>query len=88
MPPGMASMQCAGVHIRILAFASASEQIGLRETDVECLPGDTPRGLLARLCPSFDPASARVALDCDYVGWDTPVGNARELAVLPPVSGG
>ena len=81
-------MQCEGVQIRILAFASASEQIGVRETDMECSPAETPRQILARLCPAFDPASARVALDCDYVGWDTPVGNARELAVLPPVSGG
>jgi molybdopterin synthase sulfur carrier subunit len=76
------------VQLRILTFASATEQIGLRETEMECAPVDTPRQILARLCPSFDSDSARVALDCEYVAWDAPIGDARELAVLPPVSGG
>jgi len=32
--------------------------------------------------------SLRVALDCEFTTWETPVGNARELAFIPPVSGG
>ena len=81
-------MQSERVQIRILAFASASEQIGIRETVVECSAGDTPQQIVARLCPGFDPATARVALDCEYAAWNAPVDGARELAVLPPVSGG
>jgi molybdopterin converting factor small subunit len=30
----------------------------------------------------------RVAIDCEYWDWDTPVGPASELAIIPPVSGG
>jgi len=74
--------------LRILAFAIASEQLGFRERSVECIQGETPRALLARLHPSFDPSVARVAFNCEYLGWDDPLEDSGELAILPPVSGG
>jgi molybdopterin synthase sulfur carrier subunit len=30
----------------------------------------------------------RAAVDYEYWDWDAPVGNATELAIIPPVSGG
>ncbi|MEH6757766.1 MAG: MoaD/ThiS family protein [Parasphingorhabdus sp.] len=30
----------------------------------------------------------RFALDQDFVGLDAPLGNAKELAIFPPVTGG
>jgi molybdopterin synthase sulfur carrier subunit len=35
-----------------------------------------------------DRARLRAALDQDYVPLDTPLGDARELAIFPPVTGG
>jgi molybdopterin converting factor small subunit len=74
--------------VRFLAFAQAREQLGFDERAVECAPGETPRELLSKLAPSFPIESARVAVDLEYRGWDEPLGDASEVAVIPPVSGG
>ena len=74
--------------VKLLAFAQAGDQLGFRERVIDCAPGDTPRAILARLAPTLDPASLRVAVDCEYRDWDTPIGDATEIALIPPVSGG
>jgi molybdopterin synthase sulfur carrier subunit len=75
--------------LRLLAFASAAVSLGWRERTAQAAPGDTPRSLLREIAPDFDPGAARVAVDCEYRSWDDPLGPAaRELAILPPVSGG
>lgn len=75
--------------IRVLAFATAATQLGWREMLAECKPGDSPRKVLAKLAPGFSVAGLRVALDCDYRPWDEPLGaRVREMAIVPPVSGG
>ena len=76
------------MHLTILAFAQAQTQLGFRERVVECTATESPRALLARIAPGFDPAGMRVALDCEYREWDAPIGGAAELALIPPVSGG
>ncbi|HEX7651948.1 MAG TPA: MoaD/ThiS family protein [Verrucomicrobiae bacterium] len=75
--------------ITVLTFAQTRQQLGFSEQAVACAPTDTPRQILQRLAPQFDPGkSVRVALDQEYADWDQPVGQARELALIPPVSGG
>jgi len=74
--------------VTVLAFAQAREQLGFAERVVECTPADTPRTLLSRLAPQAPFEAMRVALDQEYCTWDTPVAEARELALIPPVSGG
>lgn len=32
--------------------------------------------------------ACRIAIDLEYRAWDEPVGHAREMAIIPPVSGG
>ena len=76
------------MQLRLLAFAQAHDLLGFRERVVECTPAETPRALLARLAPGANCAAMRVALDCEYADWDAPIGAARELALIPPVSGG
>lgn len=76
------------MQLQLLAFAQAHDLLGFRERVVECSPGETPRQLLARLAPTAACGTMRVALDCEYADWDTPIGGARELAFIPPVSGG
>jgi sulfur-carrier protein len=77
-----------GMILTILAFAQSQDVFGFSRREVEAFPDDTPRGLLLRLRPGADLGHLRVALDCEFAEWDLPLGNARELAILPPVSGG
>ena len=74
--------------VKLLAFAQAADRLGFRERLIECAPEDSPRTILARLDPALDPASMRVAVDSEYRDWDTPIGTATEIALIPPVSGG
>ncbi|MES2568579.1 MAG: MoaD/ThiS family protein [Verrucomicrobiota bacterium] len=77
------------MQLKLLAFAQAHDLLGFQERLVEVEPEETPRRLLGRLAPLFDAAGVRVAIDCEYCSWDTPIGaQARELAIIPPVSGG
>lgn len=74
--------------LSLLAFASSSDAFGFSSREIDSHPGDTPLAIVKRVAPQVDIESLRVALDCEFVGWDTPVGNSRELAFIPPVSGG
>jgi len=77
------------VKIIVLTFAQTRTQLGFAEKSVECEPDETPREILRRLAPQFDPGKTiRVAVDQEYADWDQPVGEAFELALIPPVSGG
>lgn len=77
------------MQLKILTFAQTRTQLGFSECSVECAPTDTPRAILRRLAPDFDPGrTVRVAVDLEYADWDQPVGAATELALIPPVSGG
>ncbi len=76
------------VQVTILAFAQASDQLGFHERTVECAPSDTPRGIIGKLAPTVRLENMRVAVDQEYAAWDATIGDAREIAVIPPVSGG
>ena len=77
------------IHVKLLAFAHAADRLGWREMLVECAPGETLRAIVERHAPGFNFASARVAVDCEYMSWDDAAGAlAQEVAILPPVSGG
>lgn len=76
------------MELTVIAFAHAREAFGFSTCVVSAVPEDTPRTILARLAPGADFGPLAVALDSEYVAFDTPVGSARELALIPPVSGG
>lgn len=77
------------MQLKVLAFSHVRAQLGFGERLVEFSPGDTPRQILRRMAPEFDPGrTVRVAVNQEYGDWDTPVGEAHELALIPPVSGG
>jgi MoaE-MoaD fusion protein len=79
--------------IRVRLFAIQREIAGTREVELE-LPDDATIDAaweaLVRLHPRLEPGRAfvRFALDGDYADPSTPIGGGRELAVIPPVSGG
>lgn len=74
--------------ITVLAFAQSQDAFGFSSRELPCSPEDTPRTLLRRVKPDADLSLLRVALDCEFSTWDTPLGEAKELAIIPPVSGG
>lgn len=83
--------------LRILYFAWVREQIGLGEEDVDP-PADVASVAqlvtwLAERSPGHAAAFAdrerlRAAIDNCFVPFDTPVADATEIALFPPVTGG
>ena len=77
------------MRLMVLTFAQTRTQLGFGEKSIDCQPHETPREILRRLAPRFDPGKTiRVAVNQEYADWDQPVGHASELALIPPVSGG
>ncbi len=76
------------MRVQLLAFAQAADSLGFRERIVECAPQDSPRAIFTRIAHDFSTEHLRVAVDEEYADWDRTIGNAREIAVIPPVSGG
>ena len=74
--------------ITLLAFASARENLGFSTRSLAVNRTETPLDILRRIAPDATIENLRVALDCEFADWHTPVGHARELAFIPPVSGG
>jgi molybdopterin synthase sulfur carrier subunit len=83
--------------LTILYFAWVRETVGADEEHIAALPpGATVRDIID-LLSTRSPGHAtafenrdrlRAALDQIYVDMDALVGNARELALFPPVTGG
>lgn len=83
--------------LTILYFAWVREMIGLDEERIgQPSPGVTVADLIDALADRgggyaealADRARVRVALDQTFVPLDTPISEARELAIFPPVTGG
>ncbi|HEX9048309.1 MAG TPA: MoaD/ThiS family protein [Verrucomicrobiae bacterium] len=75
--------------ITVLTFAQTRTQLGFAEKTVDCQSTETPRQILRRIAPDFDPGKViRVAVNREYADWDQAIGQATELALIPPVSGG
>lgn len=74
-------------------FASLAEKAGGSEETVE-IDGSSDLHALWRILVERHPALGdlpyrpMVACDLEYASWDTRLGGIREVAFLPPVSGG
>ena len=77
------------MRIKVLTFAQTRSQLGFAEKFFDCGPHETPREILRRIAPQFEPGKTiRVAVNQEFADWDKPIGTATELALIPPVSGG
>lgn len=83
--------------MELLYFAWVREAVGAGHEQVD--PPEAVRsvadliGWLAQRSPGHaaalaDPARLRAAIDQRFVPLDTPLGDAREIAIFPPVTGG
>jgi molybdopterin converting factor small subunit len=77
------------MRVTLLAFATAAQRLGWRSREVAAEADDTPLQLFQRADPGFAPGVARAAVNGTYQDWNAAVGaEAREVAIIPPVSGG
>ncbi len=83
--------------LQVLYFAAVREAIGLAGEHVDPPAGSATVTALIDWLAARDDAHAaafadrsrlRAALDQRFVALDAPLGDARELALFPPVTGG
>jgi molybdopterin converting factor subunit 1 len=79
--------------VQVRLFASLAERVGSRTLELELEQGATVAGAWTRLVeryPSLAESGVRPLVACDmvYAAWDAPLEGVREIAFLPPVSGG
>jgi molybdopterin synthase sulfur carrier subunit len=83
--------------VRIAYFSWVRDRMGVPEETVALTPDVTTIGALvhwltARDAPGAaafaEPDHIRAAVDGMMVGFDAPIGAAREIALFPPVTGG
>jgi molybdopterin converting factor small subunit len=74
---------------RLLVWAQAKEILGFDEKTIEIDPKETPEELFLRLFgKEVDLSFCRVAVNQTMHPWDAAIGEAQEIAIIPPVSGG
>jgi sulfur-carrier protein len=81
------------VSLHVLYFASLRDLTGVSQEEVEVSEGWTAADLwesLGRRHPRLAAFTVRPLVACDkaYATWETPLDGVREVAFLPPVSGG
>lgn len=79
------------MRIEVLYFASMRERAGCDAETVDTAAATAAAlydELRARHGFPFDAAALRVAVDGDFADWNAPLAGAREIAFVPPVSGG
>ena len=74
-------------------FASLADIAGTNRTSIELAEGSDVAALWSELVERWPALESRgptplVACDMEYSGWDTRLEGVREVAFLPPVSGG
>ncbi len=81
------------MRVDVRLFASLADRAGTGADSVDVEPGTDVAGLweiLTRRHPALGQARWRPLAACDlaYASWDQKLDGVREVAFLPPVSGG
>jgi molybdopterin synthase catalytic subunit len=81
------------IQVRVRAFASLRQVLGMASLTLSLSPGTTVAGLMERLSGDYPAAAphlarALVAVNQDYADRTQPLAADDEVAVFPPVSGG
>jgi len=80
------------MRVSLRLFAGLRERAGADRVEVEVPEGALVSDVLAALADTpvgvLRPGQCVVALDREYAAADAPVAGAREIALIPPVSGG
>src|SRR6184192_4487105 len=80
------------MNVRVVLFAKPRELVRQPNVDLALPAGATAADAWSQLSTRYDlgplPRSFRCAVNSEYAGWDDPLKDGDELAVIPPVSGG
>ena len=80
------------MNVRVVLFAKPRELVGQPNVELALPTGATAADAWSQLSSRYDlgplPRSFRCAVNSEYAGWDDPLKEGDELAVIPPVSGG
>ena len=80
------------MNVRVVLFAKPRELVGQPQVVLALPAGATPADAWSQLSGRYDlgplPRSFRCAVNSEYAGWEDPLKDGDELAVIPPVSGG
>ncbi len=80
------------MNVRVVLFAKPRELVGKPNLELALPTGATAADAWSQLSSRYDlgplPRSFRCAVNSEYAGWDDPLKEGDELAVIPPVSGG
>ena len=80
------------MNVRIVLFAKPRELVGQPNLELALPAGATAADAWSQLSTRYDlgplPRSFRCAVNSEYAGWNDPLKDGDELAVIPPVSGG
>ena len=81
------------MNVQVRFFASLADSTGAIQDSVELSAGSDVTALwdaLTERYPRLKTTGFRplVACDMEYSAWDTPLDGVREVAFLPPLSGG
>src|SRR5438552_14184750 len=80
------------MNVRVVLFAKPRELVGQPRVALARPAGAPPADAWSQLSTRYDlgplPRSFRCAVNSEYAGWDDPLKDGDELAVIPPVSGG
>src|SRR5438309_8047298 len=80
------------MNVRVVLFAKPRELVGQPNLELALPAGATAADAWSQLSSRYDlgplPRSFRCAVNSEYAGWDDPLKEGDELAVIPPVSGG
>lgn len=74
--------------IRVLVFASLSEQLGVSNTEVDAASAHTALDVWQALSAQPVDEAVRVAINQQYAEFSSAVKNGDEVAFFPPVTGG
>src|ERR1700682_1062434 len=80
------------MNVRVVLFAKPREVVGKPNLGLALPMGAPAADAWSQLSSKYDlgplPRSFRCAVNSEYAGWDDPLNDGDELAVIPPVSGG
>ncbi|TMG33014.1 MAG: hypothetical protein E6H93_02695 [Chloroflexi bacterium] len=80
------------MNVRVVLFAKPRELVGQPNLELALPAGATAADAWSQLSSRYDlgplPRSFRCAVNSEYAGWNDPLKEGDELAVIPPVSGG
>ena len=73
----------------LLAWAQAKSIVGFDEKEIEYDPSELLFDVINRECGDADALQfCRIAVNQCIHDWKAPIGQAMEVAIIPPVSGG